>query len=61
MGLAQSVGSLSRVFGPIIAGSLFSAFGRGSPYFWGAALVGCALLIGWRGRRDVAPAAGPAK
>jgi MFS family permease len=59
MGVAQSVGSLSRVLGPLIAGSLFTAFGRGSPYLWGAALVGGALLIGWRLPRSVAPAVVP--
>ena len=30
MGVAQSVGSLSRVLGPIIAGALFAGFGRNS-------------------------------
>ena len=54
MGLAQSVGSLSRVLGPIIAGSLYGELGRRSPFLWGAALVGCALLIGWRVPRPVA-------
>src|SRR4029077_15471313 len=48
MGVAQSAASLSRVLGPIIAGSLFGAFGRGSPYLLGAALVGGALLVAWR-------------
>src|SRR4029077_12947197 len=48
MGVAQSVGSLSRVLGPIIAGSLFGALGRSSPYLWGALLVLCALFLGWR-------------
>ncbi|HEV2334340.1 MAG TPA: MFS transporter [Stellaceae bacterium] len=57
MGVAQSVGSLSRVLGPIIAGSLFAAFGRNSPYLWGAVLVGGALLVGWRLPRHQAPAA----
>jgi MFS family permease len=66
MGVAQSVGSLSRVLGPIIAGSLFTEFGRGSPYLWGAALVGGALLIGWRLSRNVGavapePPLGPAQ
>src|SRR5712691_3039689 len=32
MGVAQAVGSLSRVLGPLIAGSLFGALGRGSPF-----------------------------
>jgi DHA1 family tetracycline resistance protein-like MFS transporter len=58
MGLAQSVGSLSRVLGPVIAGALFEAFGRNSPYLWGAALVGGALLLSWRLPRT-ATAAGP--
>jgi MFS family permease len=48
MGLAQSIGSLSRVLGPITAGALFESFGRHSPYFWGAALVACALILSWR-------------
>jgi DHA1 family tetracycline resistance protein-like MFS transporter len=48
MGVAQAVGSLSRVLGPLIAGSLFGAFGRSSPFLLGAALVGGALLVGWR-------------
>ena len=73
MGLAQSVGSLSRVLGPLIAGALFEAFGRNSPFFWGAALVGCALLVSWRLARpnaiaitphpeaDAASRAGPAQ
>lgn len=53
MGVAQSVGSLSRVLGPIIAGALFAEFGRDSPFLWGAALVGAAVLIGWRLPRGV--------
>jgi len=57
MGVAQSVGALSRVLGPVIAGSLFAAFGRNSPYLWGAVLVGGALLVGWRLPRYQAPAA----
>ena len=59
MGVAQSAGSLSRVLGPIIAGSLFGAVGRSSPYLWGAALVGVALLIGWRVPRPTTTAATP--
>jgi len=48
MGVAQSVGSLSRVLGPVMAGALFEAFGRNSPFLWGAVLVGAALLLSWR-------------
>jgi DHA1 family tetracycline resistance protein-like MFS transporter len=47
MGLSQSVGSLSRVLGPVIAGALFEAFGRNSPFLWGAVLVAGALLLSW--------------
>jgi MFS family permease len=57
MGLAQSVGSLSRVLGPVIAGALFEAFGRNSPYLWGAALVGGALMLSWHLPRTATGAA----
>jgi MFS family permease len=57
MGLAQSVGSLARVLGPISAGALFEGFGRHSPYFWGAALVACALILSWRFARTPMTAA----
>jgi MFS family permease len=58
MGVAQSVGSLSRVLGPLAAGALYSEFGRGSPFLWGAVLVCGALAIGWRVPRPVAVAPG---
>jgi MFS family permease len=54
MGVAQSVASLSRVLGPLIAGALFAEFGRHSPFLWGAVLVGGALLVGWRLPRGIA-------
>jgi MFS family permease len=56
MGVAQSVGALSRVLGPIIAGALFSGLGRNSPFLWGALLVALALLTGWRLLNHFAPA-----
>ncbi len=60
MGVAQSAGALSRVFGPIAAGVLFAQFGRDAPFIWGAALVAAALAIGWRLPRAVAaPLAAP--
>src|SRR5205085_5249131 len=59
MGVAQSIGSLSRVLGPIVAGALFEGFGRNSPFLWGALLVGAALLVGWRLPRGFAGAATP--
>jgi MFS transporter, DHA1 family, tetracycline resistance protein len=57
MGVAQAIGSLSRVLGPIIAGALFGAFGRNSPFLLGAALVAGALLVGWSLPRGIAVAA----
>src|SRR5580704_2435499 len=59
MGVAQSIGSLSRVLGPIIAGALFEAFGHNSPFLWGALSVGGALLVGWRLPRGFAGAVTP--
>jgi MFS family permease len=55
MGVAQSVGALSRVLGPIVAGALFSGLGRNSPFLWGALLVAVALLTGWRLLNHLAP------
>ena len=55
LGVAQSVGALARVMGPIVAGSLFSSLGPGSPFLWGALLVVLALLTGWRLLSQLAP------
>ena len=57
MGVAQSVGSLSRVLGPAIAGLLFAALGRASPFFWGALLVAVALSLAWPLLRETGGAA----
>jgi MFS transporter, DHA1 family, tetracycline resistance protein len=59
MGVAQSVGSLSRVLGPLLAGALFTGFGHNSPFLWGAVLVAGALAIAWRVPRGTAPADQP--
>jgi MFS transporter, DHA1 family, tetracycline resistance protein len=45
LGVSQSVGSLSRVLGPAMAGLLFGEFGRSAPFFCGAVLVVIALLV----------------
>ncbi len=45
LGVTQSVGSLSRVVGPALAGVLFGDLGRASPFWWGAALIAIALLL----------------
>jgi DHA1 family tetracycline resistance protein-like MFS transporter len=58
MGVAQSIGSLSRVIGPLIAGWLFAGLGRNSPFLAGAVLVAGALLVGLRLPRRLAPVGG---
>jgi DHA1 family tetracycline resistance protein-like MFS transporter len=45
LGWQQSVGSLARVVGPIVAGSLFEFTGAGAPYVLGAILAACALAL----------------
>jgi MFS transporter, DHA1 family, tetracycline resistance protein len=45
LGISQSVGSLSRVIGPVLAGILFADLGRDSPFLWGAALVAAAFAL----------------
>jgi MFS transporter, DHA1 family, tetracycline resistance protein len=45
LGVSQSVGSLSRVLGPAVAGFFFAQFGRYAAFFWGAVLVFAALLL----------------
>jgi DHA1 family tetracycline resistance protein-like MFS transporter len=60
MGVAQSVGSLSRVLGPLFAGAVFAGFGRASPFFCGMVLVAAAALVSWRLPRIEAAAVAPA-
>ncbi|MBV8888756.1 MAG: MFS transporter [Alphaproteobacteria bacterium] len=57
MGVVQSIGSLSRVLGPAIAGVLFAMLGRASPFLWGAGLVVAAAALGLPLLRQ--PAAAP--
>jgi DHA1 family tetracycline resistance protein-like MFS transporter len=45
MGVSQSVGSLSRVLGPVAAGFFFGEFGRDAAFFWDAVLVAAALFM----------------
>src|SRR5262249_3986037 len=56
LGVSQSAGSLSRVLGPVLAGLLFGEFGRHAPFFWGAALVSVALLVGLKLARGLGTA-----
>jgi MFS family permease len=59
MGVAQSIGALSRVLGPLAAGALFGAFGRASPFLAGAVLVAVALAVAWQVPRALALGAPP--
>ncbi|HTZ35783.1 MAG TPA: MFS transporter [Stellaceae bacterium] len=61
MGVAQSVASLSRVLGPLVAGLLFAWLGRDSPFLAGMILVAAAALIGWRLPAEPAAAPRPAE
>lgn len=45
LGVSQSVGSLSRVLGPALAGLLFGGLGRDSPFLFGTVLVAGAFLL----------------
>lgn len=47
MGVAQSIGSLSRVLGPLLAGALFAGLGRDAPFLAGMVLVIVAATLGW--------------
>jgi MFS family permease len=48
LGVAQSVASLSRVLGPLLAGALFAGLGRDSPFLAGMVLVAVAATLSWR-------------
>ena len=45
LGVSQSVGSLSRVIGPAVAGMFFAGFGRSAAFYWGAVLIGLAFVV----------------
>ncbi len=65
LGLNMASGSVARIFGPVIAGFLYSAFGHDWPFLVGAALtVPAAMMAINAGRafrtRQAAPAAQPA-
>ena len=45
LGYQQSVGAFGRVAGPVIAGFMFDHVSIGAPYFLGAVLVVCAVVL----------------
>jgi multidrug resistance protein len=48
LGLAQGVGGLGRIIGPLLAGVLFTV-GTGAPFLAGAGLLAVAVVIAWPG------------
>jgi MFS family permease len=51
MGASQSVQSLCRILGPIMAGAAFTGFGRDAPYLVGAIILFIGFLIAIRALR----------
>ena len=45
LGLAQGIGSLGRIIGPLAAGWLFLTFGASAPFLVGGMLTATALLV----------------
>lgn len=45
LGVTQSLGALTRVFGPLWAGLVFDAIGPGAPYWTGAIFIAVALML----------------
>jgi MFS transporter, DHA1 family, tetracycline resistance protein len=52
LGVVQSVGSLTRILGPVWAGFAFDHFGMGSPYWSGAVVIVIAWLLVWSALRS---------
>jgi len=48
LGVSQSASSLARILGPAIAGPLFSAYGRDTPYYVAAAVMACVVGMALR-------------
>lgn len=59
LGVSQSTQSLARVVGPLIAGPLFTEYGRNAPYWAAAAAMAIAALMSFALLRR-APAEAPA-
>lgn len=49
LGFFQSAGSLGRIVGPPIAGTLFDRMGPEAPFYFAALVITGTLLAGWRG------------
>lgn len=58
LGVSQSTQSLARVVGPLVSGPIFTAFGRGAPYFAGAATMLLVVFLAFALLRGAAAEAG---
>jgi len=61
LGVGQSVGSAARIVGPVLAGWAFDALGIASPYFLGAGVATCALLLAFFVQQPVRPELPPGR
>ncbi|MGH7091280.1 MAG: MFS transporter [Stellaceae bacterium] len=48
MGVSQSASSLARILGPLVAGGVFTLWGRNAPYYLGAVLMLLMVLVAVR-------------
>jgi len=53
IGVFQSIGSLGRIFGPNVGGTLFGLFGAGAPYFVGGAIMMVSFVFALSLRRAI--------
>jgi DHA1 family tetracycline resistance protein-like MFS transporter len=56
LGVSQSTQSLARVIGPLIAGPLFTGFGRNAPYWAAAVAMAIAAIMAFGLLRKTGPA-----
>jgi len=48
MGVSQSASSLARILGPLVAGAVFTLWGRNAPYYLGALLMAGVVAMALR-------------
>jgi MFS family permease len=56
LGINQSLGSLARVLGPLVAGAVFHYYGASAPFFTSATVLAGAVGLAWWYRRVHGPA-----
>lgn len=57
MGVSQSASSLARILGPLVAGAVFTLWGRNAPYYLGALLMLTVVAMAYRLPREAEVAA----